>query len=211
MNWYDIIKATPIRESEAMLLARKLVMPYLQVKIREIPLETLTLPLEGQSATWGERHNQTGGGRRVTGHFFNDVEVNRWLGEPDCKSLFFANEEWTTLAGPEMKRGAVPYPYNQDPVLDGGQCNIQSAEFVMQAIVQRLPQHKITIDVEPLGWQGTDALTTRIEPKEEVESHQRSYQCGFKYRYIPDEQSRVKGVLGTGKVTPKKDEDTTLW
>ena len=78
----------------------------------------------------------------------------------------------------------------------------------MQAIVQRLPQHKITIDVEPLGWQGTDDLSTRIVQEDEGHGN---YQCGFKYRYIPDEQSRVKGVLGTGKVTPKEDKDTTLW
>jgi len=61
MNWFNIIKAERIRESEAMLLARKLVMPYIQEKIREVPIETLTLPLEGQGATY-ELHRGKGGG-----------------------------------------------------------------------------------------------------------------------------------------------------
>ena len=202
MNWFEILKAAGIRQTPGLLLARKLIMPYIQDKIKELPLETLTLPPEGQSYN----HFRSETGRRVTGHFFNDVEVNTWAGETECQALTNSDEEWGKIAFEELNTiGQMPYPYNQDPLVDGGQCNIQAAEFIMEAIVNRLPDHNVHIDVTPLGWQGNDRIDTRLESDQPV------YQCGFKYQYTPSNRSKLGGAVGTGNVQEKDDEDGPLW
>ena len=105
--------------------------------------------------------------------------------------------------------GQMPYPFNRDPLITGGECNIQAAEFIMEAIVNRLPEHNVHIDVTPLGWQGHDRLDTRFNP-EEIERGG-SYQCGFKYQYTPSNRSKLGGAVGTGNVQEKDDEDSPLW
>jgi len=204
MSWFEMLKAERIQPNEAMDLARKLVIPYIEAKIREIPQETITLFVEGSGGT------RYGGGKghRVTGHFFNDIEVNTWLGEKECRALAEENPQWRALVEETMIRtGTFPYPYNQDPALTGGECNIQSPEYVMQAIIQRLPDHNITIDVVPVGFQNHDRLDTRIEA-----TRDRNYQCGFKYRYKPDTRSKIGSQLETGKVLPKEDDSKPdLW
>jgi len=202
MMWFQVLKANFIRESHAMHLARELVIPYIQQKITELPMETLTLPLEGVR---DGRFSQKG--RRVTGYFFNDVEVNDWLGQPECQQLVFQNEEWKRLMEEHMKRfNELPYPLNRDPLVTGGECNIQAAEYVMQAIIQRLPGHNVSIDVTPIGWQGNDRLETRLDAETGG-----AYQCGFKYQYSPDTESRLGGTVDTGNVAEKDDEDDVLW
>ena len=200
--WFEILKANFIRESPAMQLARELVIPYIQQQITELPMETLNLPLEGaRDGRFSQR------GRRVTGYFFNDIEVNTWLGQPECQQLVFQNEEWKELMEVHMKRyNELPYPLNRDPLITGGECNIQAAEYVMQAIVQRLPGHNVSINVTPLGWQGQDKLETRLDAETDG-----SYQCGFKYQYTPDTESRLGGTVETGNVAEKDDDDEVLW